>query len=198
MSSLMQNNAIRCIVVRGWGLSSPEDRWHPRPLCQMPHLPPPAHCSRGSSTCCLMHLPSRYYLLNTALICHKNWTTRPFIVVGCHLMWNDIRMMLYDAYALIPSQRLWMTEIISFLAGISNDGCRGQETGRQHWLPSCRDVHHHRQEASYKSGKTKKRQKYLLLSFFGNNIWHTFSSFCIDSIISDICFCERWFPWLEF
>ena len=107
-------------------------------------------------------------------------------------MWNDIRMMLYDAYALIPSQRLWMTEIISFLAGISSDGCqRRQETRRQHWLPSCRDVHHHRQEASYKSGKTKKRQKYLLLSFFGNNIWPTFSAFCINSIISDICFCIK-------
>ena len=154
----------------------------------MPHLPPPAHCSRGSSTCCLMHLPSRHYLLNTALICYKNWTTRPSIVVGCHLMWNDIRMMLYDAYALIPSQRLWMTEIISFLAGISSDGCqRRQETRRQHWLPSCRDVHHHRQEASYKSGKTKKRQKYLLHSFFGNNIYDFFALFCMNFIISDIC-----------
>ena len=103
---------------------------------------------------------------------------------------NYICLLLCDAYALIPSQRLWMTEIISFLAGISNDGCRGQETPRQHWLPSCRDVHHHQQEASYKSGKTKKRQKYLLLSFFGNNIEHTFSSFCMDSIIRNICFCE--------
>ena len=55
----------------------------------------------------------------------------------------------------------------------------------------CRDVHHHQQEASYKSGKTKKRQKYLLLSFFGNNIWPTFSTFCINSIISDICFCIK-------
>ena len=106
------------------------------------------------------------------------------------MLQNYIRLLLCDAYALIPSQRLWMTEIISFLAGISNDGCRGQETPRQHWLPSCRDVHHHQQEASYKSGKTKKRQKYLLLSFFGNNIEHTFSSFCMDSIIRNICFCE--------
>ena len=147
-------------------------------FARCPHLPPPAHCSRGSSTCCLMHLPSRYYLLNTSLICYKNWTTRPSMVVGCYLMWNDIRMMLYDAYALIPSQRLWMTEIISFLAGISSDGCqRRQETRRQHWLPSCRDVHHHRQEASYKSGKTKKRQKYLLHSFFGNNIYDFFALF---------------------
>ena len=55
----------------------------------------------------------------------------------------------------------------------------------------CRDVHHHQQEASYKSGKTKKRQTYLLLSFFVNNIWPTFSTFCINSIISDICFCIK-------
>ena len=74
---------------------------------------------------------------------------------------------MYTIYTLIYNMKV-------FLLVLDQPALTQARTQRQQWV--C-DVHHHQQEPSYKSDKTKKCRKYLLLSFFWNSTKLTFCLF---------------------